>query len=51
MSISKKIISLLTISALSLGLITGCDKEKEEQNILSVYNVGSHLYNRLHYIH
>ncbi len=43
MSISKKIVSLLTISALSLGLTTGCGKEKEEQNVLSVYNVGDYI--------
>ena len=43
MSISKKIISLLTIATLSLGLVTGCGKEKEEKNVLSVYNVGDYI--------
>ncbi len=43
MLISKKIISLLTITTLSLGLITGCGKEKEEKDVLSVYNVGDYI--------
>lgn len=43
MSISKKIISLLTITTLSLGIITGCGKEKEEKNVLSIYNVGDYI--------
>ena len=43
MLISKKIISLLTITTLSLGLITGCGKEKEENYVLSVYNVGDYI--------
>lgn len=43
MSISKKIISLLTITTLSLGFITGCGKENEEKNVLSIYNVGDYI--------
>ncbi len=43
MLISKKTISLLTTITLSLGLITGCGKEKEEKDVLSVYNVGDYI--------
>ncbi|WP_042277788.1 ABC transporter substrate-binding protein [[Clostridium] dakarense] len=43
MAISKKIISLLTITGLSLGLTVGCGKSNEPKNVLSVYNVGDYI--------
>lgn len=43
MAISKKIISLLTITGLSLGLTVGCGKSNESKNVLSVYNVGDYI--------
>lgn len=43
MAISKKVISLLTITVLSLGLTVGCGKSNKSKNVLSVYNVGDYI--------
>lgn len=43
MNISKKIVALLSIGALSIGMMTGCNKSSDSTKVLNVYNVGDYI--------
>ena len=39
----KRIISLITIGAMSFTLLTGCNRKADSTKVLNIYNVGDYI--------